>query len=250
MEMNYTAEPKRAQTRKATSDGTLRALALAGSPRVSDNCHDAGVTILTGPGFLVVATFLPSSHDSKEIAHMKRTSTVVFGFFFAFLAVVASAQMTPPTPAPELKKLDYFTGTWTSEATIVPGPWGSGGKFTDSVKAEWMKGDFFLLSHSDFSMPEEMGGAGESLAVLWYDADKKTYQEERFDSNGRHVAATGTLNGDTLTWTGEHNYGGMTIQSRLAIKMVSPTSFTSKYEVSADSGATWLPFWEGKATKK
>jgi len=41
----------------------------------------------------------------------------------------------------------------------------------------------------------------------------------------------------------------MTIQGRLTLKMVSPTSYTTKYEVSADGGSTWLAFWEGKATK-
>jgi len=30
---------------------------------------------------------------------------------------------------------------------------------------------------------------------------------------------------------------------------MSPTSYTTKYEVSADGGSTWLAFWEGKATK-
>jgi hypothetical protein len=57
-----------------------------------------------------------------------------------------------------------------------------------------MRGEFFLVSHSDFSMPVELGGTGTSLAVLGYDADKKTYTEERFDSTGRQVVATGTLN--------------------------------------------------------
>jgi hypothetical protein len=181
--------------------------------------------------------------------HMTRIATIGFGFIFTFLAA-ANAQMTRPTPAPELKKLDYFTGTWTSEATISPGPWGPGGEFSDTVKTEWMRGEFFLVSHSDFSMPVELGGTGTSLAVLGYDADKKTYTEERFDSTGRHVVATGTLNGDTLTWIGTNNYGGMTIQSRFAIKMISPSFYTLKYDVSSDSGANWLPFWGGKATKK
>lgn len=58
---------------------------------------------------------------------MTRIATIVFGFIFTFLAAAANSQMTRPTPAPELKKLDYFTGTWTSEATISPGPWGPGG---------------------------------------------------------------------------------------------------------------------------
>jgi hypothetical protein len=85
---------------------------------------------------------------------------------------------------------------------------------------------------------------------MGYDADKKTYTEERFDSNGRHVIANGTLSGDTLTWISENVYSGRTIESRFAIKMISPSSYTSKYEVSADGGINWLPFWEGKATKK
>jgi Protein of unknown function (DUF1579) len=181
---------------------------------------------------------------------MKRIWTMFFGFIFTFLAAAAGAQMTPHTTAPELKKLDYFTGKWTSEATIALGPWGQGGKFSDTVTAEWMKGEFFLVSHSDFSMPAELGGTGTSLSILGYDADKKTYTEERFDSTGRHVIATGALNGDTLTWVGENNYGGRTIQSRFTITMISPTSYTLKYEISADGGAKWVPFWEGKATKK
>lgn len=181
---------------------------------------------------------------------MKRTATILCRLIVTLLAVAASAQMTPPTPAPELKNLDYFTGTWSSEATISPGPWGPGGKFSDTDKVEWMKGGFFLVSHTDFSMPAELGGTGTSLTVLGYDADKKIYTEERFDSTGRHVVATGTLNGDTLTWVGENNYGGRTIQSRFTIEMILPTSYTLKYEISADGGANWLPFWEGKAKKK
>jgi hypothetical protein len=181
---------------------------------------------------------------------MKRVSMLFSGFMLALLAATASAQMPHPIPAPELKALDYFAGTWASEATISQGPWGAGGKFSDTVKIEWMKGEFFLVSHSDFSMPAEMGGSGTSISIMGYDADKKTYTEERFDSNGRHVIANGTLSGDTLTWISENVYSGRTIESRFAIKMISPSSYTSKYEVSADGGINWLPFWEGKATKK
>ena len=157
----------------------------------------------------------------------------------------------PPSPAPELKKLDYFVGNWTTEATVVSGPWGKGGKFSDSDSGMWMKGGFYLLNHSDFSLPPNLGGSGTSLAIMGYDADRKVYTEERFDSLGRHVVMTGTLNGDTLTWTGENNYNGMQIESRFTFKMISSSSYTVKYEVSADGGTTWLPFWhDGKATKK
>jgi hypothetical protein len=99
-------------------------------------------------------------------------------------------------------------------------------------------------------MPPELGGNGAALAVFGYDSDKKTYTEDRFVSVGRHVVLTGSLNGDTWTWAGENNYNGMTIKSRLTMKVASPSSYTSKYEVSSDGGANWMTFWEGKGTKK
>jgi hypothetical protein len=55
------------------------------------------------------------------------------------LTASAWAQMAPK-PGPELKKFDYFLGTWTTEATIGPGPWGAGGKFTATDTTEWMPG--------------------------------------------------------------------------------------------------------------
>lgn len=180
---------------------------------------------------------------------MKRFASILSGLVVLIAAVGATAQM-PPTPAPELKKLDYFAGSWSLEATIGPGPWGSGGKFASTTKNEWMKGEFFLVGHADISMPPELGGDASSLAVYGYDPDKKVYTEDTFDSMGRHQVITGTLAGDTWTWTNEFNYGGMAIQSRMTIKTSSPTSYTAKLEVSADGGSTWMSFWDGKGTKK
>ena len=179
---------------------------------------------------------------------MNRT-TISAIFVLAVSSVAAVAQMGTPTPAPELKKLDYFAGNWSYDATVASGPWGSGGKFTAADTAEWLKGSFFLVHHTHFSLPAELGGSGGGLAIMGYDNDKKVYTEERFDSSGRHEFSTGTVSGDTWTWRGENNYNGMMIRTRITIKVVSPTSFTSKYEVSTD-GANWTPFYEGKGTKK
>jgi Protein of unknown function (DUF1579) len=168
----------------------------------------------------------------------------------AAMPITGVAQMVSPKPSAELKKLEYFTGNWTTDATITPGPWGAGGKFTASGTGELLKGGSFLVSRGDFSMPPELGGNGSALTVFGYDNDKKTYTEDRFDSLGRHVVMLGTLSGDTWTWTGENNYNGMLIKSRLTMKVVSPNSYASKYEVSSDAGTNWMTFWEGKGTKK
>ena len=181
---------------------------------------------------------------------MKTMARISLSFILIMTAMGVWAQMGPPTPAAELKKLDYFSGTWTIDATIGPGPWGSGGKFNATGTDEWMKGNFFLVGHSDFALPAELGGGGSAVAILGYDPDKRVYTEDRFDSNGQRQKSTGTLSGDTWTWTSENNYNGMTIQGRLTMKVVSPTSYTTKYEVSADGGTTWMSFWEGKAAKK
>lgn len=180
---------------------------------------------------------------------MKKSAMMIVPLI-ALLAVGAAAQTGPPTPAPELKKLDYFIGTWTIDATIAPGPWGGGGKFTATGTDEWLKGNFFVVGHDDFTLPTDLGGSGTAVTILAYDPDKKVYTEDRYDSNGQHQKSSGTLNGETWVWTSENNYGGMMIQGRLTMKVVSPTSYTTKYEVSADNGATWMPFWDGKATKK
>ena len=173
---------------------------------------------------------------------------IAAGAIVVLASIAAVAQMA--TPAPEIKKLDYFTGNWTIDATIPSGPWGAGGKFTSTGANEWLKGGFFVISRGDFSMPPELGGNGSGVAIFGYDADKKVYTEDRFDSSGKHVTMTATLNGDTWTWSGENSYSGMAIKQRLTMKVTSPTSYTSKYEVSADGGASWMTFWEGKATKK
>jgi hypothetical protein len=180
---------------------------------------------------------------------MKRTALVALSITAMLAGSAAFAQATP-APGPEVGKLGYFAGSWTSEATIAPGPWGSGGKFTNTGHTEWMKGGYFLVGHGEFSLPAELGGAGTGMEVIGYDPDSGSYIEDRYDSSGHHVALTGKVDGNTWTWTGDANYGGMPMKVRFTSTVVSPTSYTTKYEISIDGGTNWMPFWDGKATKQ
>jgi len=179
---------------------------------------------------------------------MKRTSEVVLIFcVMLFTAAALQAQMGPPTPAPELKKLDFLAGDWTAEGTVNPGPGMPGGKFTESTHAEWMEGNFFLIEHSN----ADMAGMGKfkEYAVLGYDTDKRLYTYTAFNSMGQAESATGTLDGDTWTWTSDEHMGGQTMKGRFTMKVTSPTSYAMKYELSQD-GTNWMTGMEGKATKK
>src|SRR5512146_1499424 len=106
---------------------------------------------------------------------MRRLS---LGLLFAFAILLSSssldAQTGPPTPAPELKKLDFLAGAWTTEGTFVPGPPGTPpAKFTTTSHAEWMEGNFFRVENGVADM-EGMGKKKE-LVVMGYDTDQKLY---------------------------------------------------------------------------
>ena len=166
----------------------------------------------------------------------------------ALLAVSAFAQMGGQ-PGPEVKKLDYFIGAWVTDGTVAQGPWGAGGKFSSNETVEWMPGNFFAETHSDFKMPVEVGGDGKEVSFMGYYTQQSTYTYDAFNSQGRHESSKGSLSGDTWIWTSSANYGGMDIQQKMTIKTLSVTSYNLKFEISMD-GKTWSTFMEGKAIKK
>jgi hypothetical protein len=58
----------------------------------------------------------------------------------------------------------------------------------------------------------------------------------------------GTVEGDTWTWLGDSKMGTQMMKGRFTVVILSPTSYTYKFEVSKD-GATWNAVMDGKATK-
>ncbi|HUK47723.1 MAG TPA: DUF1579 family protein [Terriglobales bacterium] len=181
---------------------------------------------------------------------MRRT---LLAFGFAITTVLISTQLyaqmgPPPTPAPELKKLDFLTGDWAAEGTMTAGPPGTPAtKWNMNTHAEWMEGNFFLVEHDD----ADMGTMGKSteLAVLGYDSEKKVYTYTAFSSMGEAESSTGTIDGDTWTWLSNEHFGGMPMKGRYTMKVLSPTSYAMKFELSQD-GTNWTTAMEGKATKK
>jgi hypothetical protein len=175
---------------------------------------------------------------------MKRISTLTL-LTCLFAAVLAQAQMPMPTPASELKKLNYFVGTWTAESDLKASPMGPGGKETGTSHAEWMEGNFFLVSHGAFS---GVMGKGSEVFYMGYDGDQKVYTYTEFSSTGEHDVSKGTLDGDTWTWNSEENMGGQKMKGRFTMKILSPTAYAYKFEISQD-GSTWSTVMDGKATK-
>jgi hypothetical protein len=163
------------------------------------------------------------------------------------LYAVAAAQTTPasPKPGPEVKKLDYFTGTWHLSGETKASPFGPAGKFTGTENNQWMPGGFFLISHSDESMP---AGKATGMAIFGYDASSKVYTYQAYNSMGEAESAQGTLEGNIWTWTNEHKIGDKMMRGRYTVKTTSPTAYDFKFE-TAQEGGDWSTVMEGKATK-
>jgi hypothetical protein len=152
----------------------------------------------------------------------------------------------PPKPAPEVQRIGYFIGNWTSEGDMKAGPMGPGGKVTIQEEGKWMDGNFFVVFHSSF---KGTMGAGTGLAVMGYDTQENVYTYDEYNSVGEANHFKGTVDGDTWTWTSEMKAGPQTMKGRFTQKIVSPTSYTFKFEMSMD-GTTWNLVMDGKATKK
>ena len=178
---------------------------------------------------------------------MKRLSTITLFLSVLFaMALAAEAQMPPMKPGPEQKKLDYFAGNWVLDGNMKPGPMGPGGKMTETESNTWMDGGFFLAMKSDF---KSAMGNGTEVSYLGYDPNEKMYTYDSFNSMGEADHSKGTVEGDTWTFTSDEKMGSVTWKGRFVMKVLSPTSYTFKFDMSQD-GTTWNTVMDGTATKQ
>lgn len=173
------------------------------------------------------------------------------------LAAVAFAGLTtgaafgrqnpgPPAPGPETKKLDVFAGKWKGEGELKPGPWGPGGKMASESECSWFEGKFQIVCRENASGPP---GKIKSEFVLGWSPEEKVYKYMGYDSSGMMSWATGTVSGNTWSWTGSDKMGGKLIHSKYTITLTSPTAQAFTWETSED-GKTWSTAAEGKSTKQ
>ena len=160
-------------------------------------------------------------------------------------AFCASQEM--PKPAPELKSVDYFAGSWTLEGDMKPGTMGPGGKVVETEKCEWMEGKFYLVCHVDFK--SNSMGNGSGLTIMGYSPEKKTYTYREFNSWGEFNDSKGTYDNNTWNWNSEWKMGEMPMQGRFVMKITSPTTYDFSFEMSQDNGAKWTLAMDGKAAK-
>jgi hypothetical protein len=196
------------------------------------------------------------------VKHVKFVILVTVGLLVAFSAAQAqekkeSAKKMPakaapekkmemPKPGPEVKKLAYFVGSWTSTGDMKENSMGMpAGKFTGTSKCEWFTGGYQVVCHETGKGPM---GSMHGMGIMSYDPNEKTYTYYGFDSMGMAEAAKGKMDGSNWVYTNDGKMGDKTYHGRYSMDTSSSDSYTFKYETSAD-GQTWATMMEGKATK-
>jgi len=166
---------------------------------------------------------------------------------WALLTAAAAAQAPQggPKPSPELKRQSYYLGTWKCEGTTQASASGPGSTSTSTSHTAWGLGGFFLVERGEFS---DGGMNGKDVSYIGYDPQKKVYTFDSFNSMGESVHATGTVSGKTWTWKSPSNTGDK--PGRVIITEDSPTSYSFKFESSADDGKTWTRKFEDRCTKQ
>jgi hypothetical protein len=165
-------------------------------------------------------------------------------FAFLFSASLLSAG-EPPKPGPEMKRLEYFIGTWTTDANALASPFGPAGKVTGTETYERGPGGFSITLRSDGKTP---GGPMKSTAIIAWDSVKQAYHYHGANSVGGLGFATGKVDGTKWTWSTEDHMDGKTVKGRFTLVELPPSSYTYKYEMQGDDGK-YATVEEGKVSK-
>jgi hypothetical protein len=174
---------------------------------------------------------------------MKLTSaTCILAFFCG--PPFAVAQTPPHAPSQELKKQEFFVGSWRLDGVTTQSPFGPGGaKFSSSEDLEWMPGGFFLVAHS------YAGGKLAGVTIIGYDSEHKVFTHASYNSTGETELWTGTAQSDSWVWTRQRKLIRKPVDERLNIKKTSPTSYSFSVEIKPTDGDSWSTVAEGVGTK-
>lgn len=146
----------------------------------------------------------------------------------------------------DLKKLQYFIGTWTLAGDMKTSPFGAGGKFTGTQQNEWAMDSTSMISKWSDKLP---AGNDTGKGIFSYDFIQKVYKYHGTSSDGESEDSTGTVEGDTWTWlSNPKGPNGMIMRGRYIQKITSPMSYDFRFEIASQGGG-WMTVREGKAEK-
>jgi hypothetical protein len=180
-----------------------------------------------------------------------KISTVRFTIIASllFLSTSATRAQAPQgaKPPPEQALLNVWVGEWTYQGAQHLTPQGAAGTFAGRQTARLILNGFFLETKwKDTGSYDGKQLTSEGLDLEWFNTATKTFMGRTFDNDGDASTATITASGNTWTSTGTR----MATDGKLyRLRFVNTFSVdgktcTTKGELSADDGKTWMPYLE------
>ena len=149
--------------------------------------------------------------------------------------------MEMPKPTAEHRQLHRLAGEFAGEETMLPSPWGPGGKATGRYSCRVDIDGMFLLQ--DYVQEKEGRVSYRGHGVFGYDPQRACVTWYWVDSFGMPPAAPsrGNWDGDTIRF--EHEPQGDQ-RGRYTYAFQGDDRFTFTIENSHDGGKTWSTFME------
>lgn len=183
---------------------------------------------------------------AAQIAGFCFLAMLLLCFPFRSQSLVAANHPQVSGTSGDLKKLQYFIGSWALTGNTKTSPFGAGGKFTGTEQNEWAADGLSVISKWSDTLPT---GNDTGKGTYRYDFIQKVYKYHGISSDGETEDSTGSIEGETWTWLSNPRApSGKIMQGRLIQTITSPRSYDFKFEITSQGGE-WMTVREGKAEK-
>ena len=155
----------------------------------------------------------------------------------------ASAQSNQP---PELKKLDVWSGQWTTKGKLYDTPHSHAGEITITMTCAWSAyGGYMICDH----LINSRAGQRNDLSIFTYNLADKSYKFCGFHQTGVPRSTPLTIEGNTWSYDADEEENGKKVHVKTINDFSHPGIVTWNTKFSEDGGAHWTLMNEGVDTK-
>jgi len=160
------------------------------------------------------------------------------------MAALGTARAEGPRTA-DHARLGVFIGKWNVVGDMTPSALSPGGRFAGVHSGAWDFGGYFVVMRYS---GRDNGRPVSQIDLFGWDADNKRYTYDSFNSLGQRASFTGSVAGDTWTWSAERTAGGARLRMRMVQHFTADGTMTWKIETSTD-GTHWATAVTGQAKR-
>lgn len=174
-----------------------------------------------------------------------------FALVKALVATTATSMAAPGTASAEgprsadHARLGVFVGKWNVVGDMAPSVLSPGGRFAGVHVGAWDFGGYFVVMRYEGT---DNGRSVRQIDLFGWDADSKRYTYDSFNSLGQRASYTGSVEGDTWTWSTERKADGRRMLIRMVQRFIGDRTITWKIETSTDN-TNWATAVTGKAKR-